>query len=197
MRNCFLNAWRLIAAACCLTLASGSAHAILLEVTPSFQIKPRFGAEVTADIVISGLGNEAAPSLSAFDIELNFDSRLLAFESVTFGDYLSIFDPALSETGVSVVGDRVSFFELSLNPAAVLDELQPDAFIIATLNFITLNVQGVSPLDFGLVSLRDGSGNLLEDVTTLNGRVRVPVSGTLTLVCFGLAGLGACRARVC
>lgn len=121
----------------CLTLTafSGPARAqATLEVVPS-NTSPGPGESLTVDVVISGLGNLAPPSLGAFDLVLTFDPAVLAHTGTTVGTALG--DEAAAEALVGIVpgaGD-VNVFEVSLLSPAQLSGSQPDGFTLFTVSF--------------------------------------------------------------
>ena len=99
---------------------------------------------------MSGLTGGATPSLGVYDIVIQFDSSILSFTSVVFGDpvlgdQLSFDFPSISND-TSIAGG-VNVFELSLDSAASLATLQADAFTLATLSFnaIALGTSAITP----------------------------------------------------
>ena len=84
-------------------------------------------------MVVSGLGGGDS-SISAYDLDISFDSSLLTFDSVEFGALLG--GPADSFQDSGLLGAGVlDLAELSLLGAGDLDALQPDSFVLATLHF--------------------------------------------------------------
>jgi hypothetical protein len=66
---------------------AGMAGAATLEVLPSATtVRP--GGSLSVDVVVSGPGNQASPSLGAFDPELTFDAALLTLNGHTEGTEL-------------------------------------------------------------------------------------------------------------
>src|SRR6185436_11146287 len=63
-------------------------RAISLTLQPSPQTIDA-GGHASLELVITGLGNLASPSLGAFDVDLTFDASVLAANSVVFGDNLN------------------------------------------------------------------------------------------------------------
>jgi len=111
-------------------------------------------------ISIDGLGAGTAPSLGTYDVNLGFDPLLLSFVSATFGNQLDIFGFGDIQT-VTPSTDSVNVFELSLDSATDLNNLQLSAFALATLTFDT-TAMGTSPLTISLNALGDADGNALE-----------------------------------
>lgn len=95
------------------------------------------GAAPAVTITVSGIEALAEPSLGAYDLDLFFDDSVLAFSSVEFGPFLGGPDDSLQTSGVS--GGVVDFAEVSLLfPNFLLQSLQPDSFVLATVNFEAL-----------------------------------------------------------
>ena len=145
----------------CSTLSAGI---ITISVVPPSQ-SVALGSPVSVSLQITGLGNLTAPSLGAFDINLNFDPTILSFNSAVYGD--PIFGDQLDPTGLgntlnfsSPGFGTVELFDLSLDSASQLNSLQPATFILGTLVFDTIGT-GTSSLDLTLNSLGDADGNSL------------------------------------
>lgn len=168
-------------------LTSTAVQAVELGFVPPTQEVPG-GTPVSVDVVISGLGDFAPPSLGAFDLDIAFDPSILSLSSVVFGPFLGdigLFEAIASDTpGVGTV----NVFEVSLLSDTDLDALQPSSFPLVTLNFDTLN-SGTSPLTITAATLGDAFGDPLS-YTASEGSVTVtPEPGTWVLMVSGLAGL--------
>jgi hypothetical protein len=183
--------------------------AATITVTPSSQ-SVNLGDQAVVSLDISGLGSGVAPSVGAFDIDLSFDSSILALSSVVFGDpilgdQLDLFALG-SILGATPGAGTVNLFEISLDFADDLNLLQADAFTMATLTFNTL-AAGSSTLGLTLNALSDADGLPLE--ATLAGAtvdVAVPPPTpvpepsawpTYVLLLVGLAGRGILQRRKC
>jgi hypothetical protein len=166
--------------------------AILIGFDPISQTIP-VGDPVDVALVISGLGVGDAPSLSIFDVDISFDSAILAFNDVEFGDPLIGDQLDLlaigSLTGVNSSLGSVNLFELSFDPATILDTLQADSFTLATLTFDTL-VVGTSSLDISVNALGDAIGAPLSADLQSGSISPVPEPATILLLASGMAGLG-------
>ena len=137
-----------------------TAQAVTLDLNPLNQ-SVTVGETVSIDVQISGLGDMTTPSLQAFDLNINFDPTLLSFSSATFGDptlgdLVGLPDPLnlgpVMGTDDSIPG-VVAINEVSFAPADDFN-VQPDSFILATLDFIAIS-PGTSNLDLDVLDLVD------------------------------------------
>lgn len=192
MRQFFLLT---VFAAMLLAAPLGSSRAgIILSFDPVAQHTAN-GLQVDVDIRVSGLGTNAAPSLGAFDLTVNFDDLVLDFTGLTFGNQLDLFGFDFNPRGFaedpdSAVG-AVSIFEVSLDTVGDLNALQADSFVLATLTFSAMNM-GFSFLDFSSVILSDSLGNAL-GATLSSGGIAVPEPSTLILFGLGILALAAAQ----
>ncbi len=126
------------------------------------------GDTVTLSAVIGGLGDFTAPSLGAFDFNIEFDPALveLTASPVIFGTLLGDEGFGESLSGSSAASGSVNLFALSFLTGAELDALQPSSFTLATLSFNAL-ASGVNAFSFSSVILGDGAGDPL--VASLGG----------------------------
>lgn len=155
------------------------------------------GSIVHVDLYISDLGSETAPSLGVFDLDIAYDSAILSFGGVSFGDpdlgdQLDLQDlgPPYYESSPTLTG--MNLYGLSFDSAAVLDALQAESFTLARLEFNTLSA-GLSSLDLTINALGDSLGNPL-DADVLAGNINVvPAPPAILLFGFGLAGLAGGR----
>lgn len=177
-----------LALALLLALAPAGAGAVSIDLAPGV-VAATVGASFDLELVVSGLGDGAAPSLGAYDFDLEFDASLLAFESVAFGTQLGA--GSLQASGVA--GGVVDLAEVSLLSPAALDALQPGSFVIATLRFTPL-APGTSSVGFGQAIVGDGFGAPLQ-VSLGGARVvaerAIPEPGAVAL--FGLGALVLAR----
>src|SRR5216683_7842512 len=134
-------------------------HAILLSLVPS-SATVTTGNTVDVDVIISGLGNP--PSVGTFDLDVGFNTAILAPTTVMFGAFLG--DPTLFEALTAFdfgTPGKVEFAEVSLLSPSELDVLQRSSFLLAILSFSAIS-NGTSPLFFaGNQIVDDAFGNKL------------------------------------
>ena len=184
------TAYRLMLALALLFVPCLHAGAIRIE-PPSLT---KTNGPIFVSIAIEGLG---AHSLGAWDLQLAFNPGVISFNSVVFGDPtlgdqldLSIPPFGSIQGSDSSVSGLVQLFELSLDSPSVLNSLQADAFVLATLTFDAVGV-GLTPITFDMFLLSDADGNQLQLVASPSGAVVdvVPEPSASTLIGSGLFAL--------
>lgn len=146
------------------------------------------GNTVNQEIMISGLGDNAAPSVGAFDIDISYDAAFLQFNNAIFGNELDVFGLGSFQDVFSTSG-LVDLLEVSFDDVVDLEAHQTSSFTLATLIFEPLQT-GFSTLGVsGIIS--DAVGNTLS-VNFLSGSVAatstVPEAPTVFLMALGLLG---------
>jgi hypothetical protein len=175
-----------------LLLAGLSAsHAATLSLPATVYFTP--GESVAIDVTISDLGDHA---LGAFDINLGYGGFLFLDGQLKTGT-------ALGETTFDTValtaGSPIQLAQISLESAADLLANQPDAFTLATVNFLTSSgfTGGHGRMGFGEIMLSDENGNPLNyttnvDITFISNPspAGVPIPASWLLFATGLVFLG-------
>lgn len=163
-----------------------SIQAAMISFQPASQ-SVAVGSTLNVALTVSGLGSGAAPSLSVFDLDVSYDASVLQFNSFALGDpglgdQLDLSGSgSISEFDGSVPG-LVNLMELSMDPVATLDSLQPGAFILGVFSFTALS-PGVSPLGTSVNAFGDSLGDpMAADVP--GGNVTVVPEPTVTGLLF-------------
>ena len=161
----------------------------------------------SVDVVISGL-TSASEIVSAFDLDVTYDSSILAATGITFSNLLGNPDPSFYESinGSGLTSGRIDFWEVSLLSDADLITLQSDSFSLATLTFQTFGAGATAllfdPFTFPGIDVKGLLANRLTldvsagNVTVIGQSVPSnPVSEPPTIwLC--LLGLGAIARRL-
>ncbi len=179
-----------------LVASLGATAAPIIAIQPGAQAVP-VGGTLTADVVATNLSNEF---IGAFDLTIDWDPLLLAFDSLSFDTFLD--GPALSIQGFTPGAGSLNVFEVSYS--ALAGQTGNDPFRLFSVSFLSLG-EGVSRVDFSsTVSqiLSDGSGEEFGNAGFTGGTVTatpattVPEPGTPALLGLGLVGVGlAARGR--
>ena len=128
---------------------------VVLSIVPASQtVAP--GSQVSLDVYVSGLGGGSA--LGVYDINIGFDSTVLSYSSISFGNQINISGTGDVQIVTPGVG-TVEVFELSLDSVTNLNSLQTPAFRLATLKFSMSASGGSSPITLSVNALGDASGN--------------------------------------
>ncbi|MEQ1529504.1 MAG: cohesin domain-containing protein, partial [Methylococcales bacterium] len=136
------------------------------------------GSPVEVILSMAGLGDDA-PSVSSYDLNFNFDPSQFSFKQAVFGDQLKgnqldIFHIGTNLTSASVISPGVlNLFELSLDSAELLNDLQADSFNLVTLSFDVLRL-GTGEMSISINALADADGNPLAVETWPIGITTVP-----------------------
>ncbi len=137
-----------------LALGSAPAGAISIALLPAAASAP-VGGSVDLDVVVSGFAADEV--LGSYDLDVSFDSSLLAFDDLSFGALLG--GPADSVSGFVAGAGLVDLAEFSFLGNAALDALQGASFAIAQLRFTVL-AEGTSTVS---ISQASAAGGVLPD----------------------------------
>jgi hypothetical protein len=198
---------RLIITAILLVMAVSTAQAsVILSIEPDrYGIRP--GYIVDVNVVVSGLVDNPyttpiadEDALGAFDLRLTFNSDVLGFIGLTFGDpnlgdQLDVHGlgnnlMGYTESSTIDIG-AVDFFEVSLDSILDLEGSQADSFTLATLSFKGLR-PGYSLQSLVKSDLSDAWGNSIT-ATDRSACVYVTEPVTLTLMILGFFGISLAR----
>lgn len=176
------------------------AHALLLEIEPD-SLDASVGDSVNLDIFARSLGTDL---IGGFDIDLEFDTSLLAFNSVSFGTGLG--DPDLFESLVDncLGGElfcpagpgRVNLYQVSFLDSGSLGALQPGSDLFLFSIVFDALAAGFSSVSFTRTDISDETGFEVLQVTSTSGAtinsspvdepVPVPAPSVLSLLGIGL-----------
>ncbi|GBE10200.1 hypothetical protein BMS3Abin12_00762 [bacterium BMS3Abin12] len=175
----------------------------MLSLTPASQTVSN-GSLVTVGLVVSGLSDFSAPSLSTFDVQIGYDPTILAATGGTIGDPVNGDQLDLSGFGTinaidTSIPGTTEPYEISFDFPSELDTLQLGSFALASLTFNAL-APGTSPLTIASMVLGDSNGDPLAaqiqnaNVTVSSPSMSVPEPPTVLLIGLGLLVM-ACLVR--
>lgn len=169
---------------CLVLFVSLQVNAAVISLVPSTN-NLDVGDMVTFDLIISQLAPGGTPSLSSFDINVNFSSAVLGIDT-TDGDNDGVFDSINLDPSaqLDVLGQNINIFtteilsagvlrlfEFSLDLPADLNRLQATTFTLAQFQMNAVHA-GISALFLSVNSLSDSNFGAL-DFTTENTLVTV------------------------
>jgi hypothetical protein len=179
---------------------AANAPAAVVTIEPAASVLA-VGGSLSVDVRVSGLGDGSDPTLTAFDLDIEFDDSLLAFEQAIFYGFLG--DPALTEADIVADGltspgtlrlAESSFLDVSASNctfciAPYLEDLQIDSFLLASIEFGGL-APGIATIAFGTTrQLVDQDAGFLSVSTAAGAQVTVqalPVPPSVGLILLGL-----------
>ncbi len=112
------------------------------------------GEYFSVELSIRGLGNETAPSLGAFSLNLDYDPAMIEFVSIDYSSHLGYLnlqevDTHQNDNPGSLYIDAVSFVRTEET-----NDTQPDNFVLATVTFVALE-RGEGSLTVSNILLSD------------------------------------------
>lgn len=190
------------AVAVLLVLLAGSAGADIIEIRPQ-ALTAEVGDSLAVDIVATNLQGEI---VSAYDLDIVYDSLVLAATGVTFADGLgdSLFFEVIEAFDVTMPG-LVDLAQVSLLPDDTLLAMQGgNEVFLATIVFEALG-PGISPLDFVFDAFNDVKSfdaailpvTGMPGAVTVEAPVAVPEPPTLLMLLAGLALLRFWSRDIC
>jgi hypothetical protein len=191
MRNRIARA-ALALSAVALFLGAPSAHAAMIGFSPVSQTV-EVGDTLSVAIVVSDLGGEI---VSAYDLDVTYDTSILLATDVTFGSLLGdeSFFEVFNDFDLSAPG-VVDFAQLSLLSDFELMSMQPDSFVLAAIEFQAIGA-GTSSLDFVEPLDIVGLGASIIDVDPVSGSVTpIPEPHAALVFAFGALLVGTAIAR--
>ena len=153
------------------------------------------GEPVSVDVVVSELGDGAAPTLGSFDGDVSFGTGLLTYDDVAFG--LELGEPVTEAlVSIDVVGGVLTGTAVSLLSPAELDALQGSSVTLGTL-FFTATGSGSGQIEITRAQLGDAFGApLTVDWLGSSPITVIPEPSTALLVACGLVGMAISRRRL-
>lgn len=185
-----MTRWRPLLLLLATLLLALRSDAVTIALAPN-AVSTSVGGTFSLDLVVSGLGDGAAPSLGSWDLDVVFDESLLSLDDVTFGTLLGGPGDATQEALAAGAGTW-NVAEISLLLPEELDGLQPGSFVLATLAFSAL-AEGTSAVALANGVAGDGLGDALA-LALVGAQVEVvPEPGTALLVASALLGFARWR----
>ena len=156
------------------------------------------GDLASVNITIDGLGDCVPLSLSAFDIDVAFDTSALSFVGYNLSNGLGEIDffEAIDQSWGEVAPGFVNVSEISLLSAFDLWDFQPGSFALAELVFEVIAATAVSGLQFAFDYLVDVNGDTINIIGVNNATVTaVPAAAALALIALGFVAMFAIQKR--
>ncbi len=176
------------------TITTVDGHAVTIAVEPVSQVVT-VGGSAHVELVISGLGGNAAPSLGVFDLDFLFDPSIMTFSTASFGNQLDLFGfGSVTAVDASTPG-VVNLFELSLDSASDLNNMQAGSFKLSELWFDTFSI-GNAVFNVSMNNIGDADGEPIDEVNIVGGRISsVPLPAPFLLLLYGIVGLVIIRGK--
>ncbi len=180
--------WRNLVTVIVMMMSQQTMAAITFEFSTPLQTDN----SIELELRISGLSLATAPSISAYDLDIHYDSGHLQFDSATLGDpllgnQLDVLGLGGNFSSVSIYQPgSLNLYELSFDWAEDLDSLQAANFSLATLRFDVLKT-GSSFLQPFVNELVDSEGNVLFADSMASAITTVPLPTALGLMLTALS----------
>lgn len=187
-----MTRWRPLLLGISLLSLAGRSEAITISLSPN-GVTTTPGQSFTLDLVVSGLADGEAGTLSGWELDVLFDEALLSLDAVSFGELLGGPADALQDS-LPIGAGAWNLAELSLLLATELDPLQGPTFVLATLEFSAL-VEGTGAVTLANADAADGAGVSFLALVLESAQITVvPEPGTGLLVGGALLALAGWRA---
>jgi len=150
-------------------IASINGHAASLQLIPIID-NMVVDSTLGMNLVISDLGDQGAPWLGAFDVDMSYDSNLLSLQKINYGTSLGDYEIGEVVTSTTAAPGTINLSELSYLEASAsicsfcvapyLEDLQGNSFTLAHLIFQT-NQTGTATFGLTINALSDSFGDSL------------------------------------
>ena len=181
MRRIILFMVGVVCACVVMLIGATSAQALSLEFKSSGS-----ASSPSAEVWVMDRGME---EIGGFDITIGYDPLLLSFNNIIFGSYLGDLTLFEADAGTSLQsGGTTNAYEVSFLATTELLKLQPDAFLLFTMNFDAIGT-GTSQLAFTDALISNDLGDPIIPTDLKNGSIDVnpvPEPNNLLLLCAGL-----------
>jgi hypothetical protein len=161
---------------------------VILSLDPATQTT-NIGDLVTVSVMIDGLGDGVPLSLSAYDLDIAFDSSALSFVGYGLFDDLGGVIDALDLSWGEWTPGVINIAELSFLSNFDLWDFQPGSFTLAEL-FFTVDTAVTSAIAFAYADLQDVNGDTINiigvNTASITGTNPVPAPAALTLMSLAL-----------